>query len=157
MFCPLTLGCYTSCCHLVRRLAPANHMLLSPNAVRVMLADTFALQLYMQKHSKLIGAYAFSGGLRGGPVQSAYIPVAAMLFGHVCTIDLVDLLPCCCYTSAVQLAMTSLLGQVFLHCLRGQATLPAQSDLPSMFCLFRELVLGGWSIGTRPAESAVFV
>ena len=81
-----------------------------------------------------------------------------MFFGHVCTIDLVDLLPCCCYTSAVQLAMTSVLGQVFLQCLCGQATLPAQSNLSSsVFRIFCELFLGGWSIGTRPAKSAVFV
>ena len=120
---PLTLGCYISRCHLAR--LSKKHMPFGANAVRGTLAEqafgsaanTFVLQLHMQQHSHFVNAYALSGGLWGGSVQSAYIPVAAMLFGP----HLVDLLPCCCYTSAVQLAMTSVLGQVFfsvarLHC-----------------------------------------
>ena len=160
---PSIVGCYISRCHLAR--LSTKHMPFGANAVRGTLAEqafgsaanTFVLQLYMQQHSHFVNAYAFSGGLRGGSVQYAYLPVAAMLFGHVCTIDLVDLLPCCCYTSAVQFAMTSVLGRVFLQCLCGQATLPAQSNLSSMFRIFCELFVGGWSMGSRPAESAVFV
>eukprot|EP00930_Biecheleria_cincta_P043885 TRINITY_DN30115_c0_g1_i1.p1 TRINITY_DN30115_c0_g1~~TRINITY_DN30115_c0_g1_i1.p1 ORF type:complete len:172 (-),score=20.87 TRINITY_DN30115_c0_g1_i1:120-635(-) len=156
----LTLGCYIFFCNLARLSASRKHVLFGPNGVRGTLreqllgsaANTSFSQIYIQQHSN---AYAFSGGLRGGSVQSAYMPVAATLFGHVCTVDLIDLVPCLCCTSAAQLAMTSILGWVVLQCLRSRGALLAQSDLSSLLHHINDLVCGGWSIGTRPAESAV--
>eukprot|EP00930_Biecheleria_cincta_P043886 TRINITY_DN30115_c0_g1_i2.p1 TRINITY_DN30115_c0_g1~~TRINITY_DN30115_c0_g1_i2.p1 ORF type:complete len:179 (-),score=16.29 TRINITY_DN30115_c0_g1_i2:120-656(-) len=160
---PSPLGSYTFCCHLALLLAPPGHVVLCSSPVRGSLAERVfgwkennrVSQRDVQEHSKRFNVFGFGGAMRGGPVQSAYMPVAATLFGHVCTVDLIDLVPCLCCTSAAQLAMTSILGWVVLQCLRSRGALLAQSDLSSLLHHINDLVCGGWSIGTRPAESAV--